>query len=281
MSAFLIITITASLYFSPYPPLYGLIPLLMSLTVGIASWEYYRLAQLKRHQPFVLGGIAVGVGYILALFAAVTGWAWPFLPSLVLAGGGFACFLRFFAGRSEPLTNLAVTLFAAFYIALTLGTFISINYFFSDRTFQDGRWWVLYLLAVTKMTDAGGYFAGKWWGNHSLAPVLSPKKTYEGAVGGLLAALGTSVLFSWLGEAFPSKVQLHLSFVEAVGLGLLVSLMGQLGDLAESLLKRDAGAKHSGLIPGLGGILDIIDSLIFTAPTVYFFLLFKTHGEIG
>lgn len=130
-----------------------------------------------------------------------------------------------------------------------------------------GGAFVLFPLLIIWATDSIAYFSGKFFGRRKLAPLLSPGKTwagfYGGCLGGLLAALSVHSLF---GMAF--------SYGHAVVLGLLLSLSGQLGDLAESLLKREAGVKDSGrLIPGHGGLLDRLDSLLFAVPVYYLFLL--------
>ena len=122
------------------------------------------------------------------------------------------------------------------------------------------------MIVVTVMTDVGAYFAGKKFGKKKLAPNLSPGKTIEGAAGGLMLALIASLVMYFINSA-------HLSFFMAVLLGILFGIVGQAGDLAESLLKRDAGVKDSNGLPGLGGVLDIVDSLLFTAPLTYLVLL--------
>jgi phosphatidate cytidylyltransferase len=118
--------------------------------------------------------------------------------------------------------------------------------------------------------DTAAYFVGKGFGSHALAPVLSPKKTWEGAIGGFAAALAVCAAFShWsLKDALP------LPF--ALGVGAVIGVTGQISDLAESMVKRDAGVKDSGaLLPGHGGIFDRFDSYILCAPAVYYLLSFK------
>lgn len=135
----------------------------------------------------------------------------------------------------------------------------------------DGRWWVAYLLVVTKITDIGAYFAGSLWGRRKLAPAISPKKTIEGAIFGLVCAMAASFVFHLLSDyAGP----FHLGTFEWVFLGLLLGLAGQFGDLSESLLKRDANKKDSNVLPGLGGVLDMVDSILFNAPIIYIYLYF-------
>ncbi len=128
--------------------------------------------------------------------------------------------------------------------------------------------WLFFLIAVTKATDTFAYFVGKRYGHNYFVPKLSPKKTIEGALGGLAAAIITALLFLPL---FP-----HSSWVELSLLGLSLGVAAEFGDLAESLLKRDANIKDSNVLPGFGGVLDIVDSLIFTTPLLYCYLKAKS-----
>jgi hypothetical protein len=127
------------------------------------------------------------------------------------------------------------------------------------------RAWVLLAIALTFSNDTGAYFAGHAFGRHKLLPRVSPSKTWEGFFGGMLASIGTAFVVRALGAS-------QLSTLDCLALGVVVSILGPLGDLAESLLKRSMGVKDSGrLIPGHGGLLDRIDALIFTAPWAYFY----------
>ena len=171
--------------------------------------------------------------------------------------------------------NLAITLFGIIYLTLPISCALRINYFFPEQAAQDGRLWLAYVLLVTKMTDIGAYFCGKTLGKNKLAPSISPKKTIEGALGGLGAALITSLIFTLLASTltiFP------MSFLQSIWIGIAMSVLAQLGDLSESLLKRDAGVKDSSHLPGLGGMLDIVDSLIFTLPLMYLLLKMEIIG---
>ena len=135
----------------------------------------------------------------------------------------------------------------------------------------DGRWWIAYLLTVTKITDIGAYFAGSLWGKRKLAPSISPKKTIEGAVFGLGCAVAASWVFLLASDYVGS---FSLGKIEWLVLALVLGVVGQFGDLSESLLKRDANKKDSNSLPGLGGILDSIDSILFNATIIYIYLYF-------
>ena len=116
----------------------------------------------------------------------------------------------------------------------------------------------------------GAYFAGRFLGRHKATPVLSPKKTWEGFAGGLAASVATALVVWRLGPVFPGG---ELAWLSAVAFGLVVGLTGIVGDLAESLVKRDCQKKDaSTVVPGFGGVLDVVDSIVFAAPVVYWWL---------
>ena len=133
------------------------------------------------------------------------------------------------------------------------------------------RFLLIYLLAVTKFSDVGAYVIGSLIGRHKMIPRVSPGKTWEGFAGAIATSLAISVAMTyWMGERVHA-----LSLTSSVVLGLLLPLMSVVGDLAESVVKRDAAIKDSGrTIPGIGGALDLIDSILFTAPVLYFYLQF-------
>ena len=133
-----------------------------------------------------------------------------------------------------------------------------------------GRNWVFFALFTTFGSDTVAYFVGRVLGRHRLAPQISPNKSWEGAIGGVSGAIIVSLLFM-----LPTPLSLPLSYGQAVILGLLVSVFGQFGDLAESLLKRNLGVKESGkTIPGHGGFLDRMDSVVFAGIVVYLYYIF-------
>jgi phosphatidate cytidylyltransferase len=148
-----------------------------------------------------------------------------------------------------------------------------LSYFVALRAMDDGRNWVFLALFATFGSDTAAFFTGRAWGKHHLAPRISPGKTWEGAIAGLFDAILVSLLFT-----IPSPVSLPLSYGQAVLLGLLVSILGQLGDLVESLFKRNMGVKDSGrLLPGHGGALDRIDSVVFAGVVVYYYVIWAMH----
>ncbi len=157
--------------------------------------------------------------------------------------------------RTEALNHATRTVFGFVYVCLPLAMLV-----FIDR-YPAGNVWIFFLLAVVFLSDTGAFYFGRFFGKHRLHPSVSPGKTWEGAVGGLLCSLLPVYLF---------QAYFHVGKVSVFFLALSLSLAGQIGDLAESLLKRACGVKDSGgILPGHGGILDRVDGLIFAAPLLY------------
>ena len=154
--------------------------------------------------------------------------------------------------------DISTTLFGILYVSWFFSFLIKIRYLHAGLGFLAA------LLLITKLGDIGAYLIGSSFGKHPLIPRISPKKTIEGAFGGLL--------FSVLG-ALASRIFLGFDYLHLILIGLGLGILCQLGDLSESLLKRDCGIKDSGSIfPGMGGVLDEIDSLLFAGPVFYFYL---------
>lgn len=248
---------------------------------SVAIFEYYNLARRKAFAPATVIGIVGTILYTFAVFAKTQGpyhfmnSFWQHAPETVLGLTLFSSFIFYAVTRQPSIANIAITFFGIVYVAVPLGLIVRIVYFFTfggqeDPNFQ-GSFWQLYLIVVTKSADMGGYFIGSSFGRRKLATRLSPNKTLEGAIGGLIASIGLSLFLCWLGKKLGYASQ-DFSYIQALWLGAMVSVAGQLGDLAESLLKRDAGAKGSNSLPGVGGILDMVDSLLFTGPLLYIFL---------
>jgi len=262
--------LVAVVTFAYNPFIEALVVLGVAAMSGVGVWEYANLAKTKGVKPAVLLMVTVATLEVLAFFIAHKWIHTQELPVFVFAAGVGLFFLNRFRKSEEALLNVAVDFFGVAYVAVPLSYMLAILYPI-NASFLDGRWWLFYLILVTKITDVGAYFIGRIWGKQPLAPTLSPKKTIEGSVAGLICAVGLSVGMVYLGRTFAGSA-FPLEYWDALWLGLLLGIFGQIGDLAESLLKRDAHVKDSNRIPGLGGVLDMIDSLIFTAPIVYFYL---------
>jgi phosphatidate cytidylyltransferase len=238
---------------------------------AIGSWELFRMARNAGHEPLDTAGIFIAACIPLAVHAGYLG---VFRVSLTIAMLVFMALLAsvvWVRGPArKPLVTFALTVAGIIYPAL-------VTYMYPLR-YHDyavgaiaGTVLVMLPITVTWATDTGAYAFGRMFGKHKLIPSVSPAKTIEGALGGLVAA----VLFTWLYVTFVLEPLAQLS-VLTVGIlifGIAVAVVGQTGDLVESLLKRDAGVKDSShLLPGHGGFLDRFDSLLFVLPVPYLLL---------
>jgi len=258
----------------------------MIVFVTLALYEFFTMVRHRGilvHRP-----LSIGLGVLFTILvmwrsmvkpglvptpplgpgATALSWMWDiFWPATIVI-----IFIRQFTRENtfEALGGLATTLFGLAYIAALF------SYFFYLRTRDphQGAWLVLYLILVTKIGDVGAYAVGNLMGRHVLMARISPKKTVEGFIAAVLVSAAAAVAAqSMLGtqKIFGCPVSWPLTLL----LGLILGIGGQLGDLAESLLKRDCQVKDSSrLLPGLGGVLDVIDSLLFTAPLLYGALIY-------
>ena len=252
------------------PPWVALVILVALTALGL--WEFYSLLDAARIPNFRCLGTLVGVGMMAATFGA---WRWGApawrgdVDLLVVFLAFFAVFARQFSQKhsARPLETLAATLLGLLYIAFLLTFLARILLAWGGL---EGRWLLLYMIVVVKFTDIGAFFVGSWIGRHKLIPRISPAKSWEGVIGGVLIATAVSVgtYCACGGRLGPVRLHLH----DALLLALILSVSGILGDLAESLLKRAAGVKDSGtMIAGMGGLLDVVDSLLPAAPMLYFY----------
>ena len=184
--------------------------------------------------------------------------------------------IEMFRKLPNPYNHIAITLAGIFYIGIGLGSFYGIREYFHVRsvappspTIIEPGLFLVIMLASIWICDTAAYFGGKTMGKNKLFERISPNKTWEGAAWGLVFAIGT-----WFAARALFADQLSgISAVDAIMLGLIVGVVGQMGDLAESLLKRDAGVKDSSnLIPGHGGVLDRLDSILFVSPLTFLYL---------
>jgi phosphatidate cytidylyltransferase len=147
---------------------------------------------------------------------------------------------------------------------LASALYVGIGFHFFIATREEGLAYVVYALVIVWTTDSGAYFIGRKLGRNKLWPEISPKKTIEGFVGGIVVALISAIIFQWIAD-------LEISLIALVIVSIVASIFGQLGDLVESAIKRHYGVKDSGkILPGHGGILDRFDSLLFVLPLLYF-----------
>jgi phosphatidate cytidylyltransferase len=279
----------------------------ITLVSTIALWEFYSLARLKGARPQRWMGLLFGIlinlsfyhsklRFYLAHLAENAGIALQFpsqaqlfLITLVLVVAVLSL-IELFRNDGSAIVNLSTTICGLLYISVFMGTFIGIRelflpldfpmlrYFPNESSFNDpasiallyrwGGYTAISIFATIWVCDSAAFHVGSAIGRHKLYPRVSPNKSWEGAIAGFLSAVAAAVAAKYI-------VLDYLTLPAAVIIGSIVGVFGQMGDLIESLFKRDAGTKDSsGLIPGHGGALDRFDSLLLVAPLVYLYLDF-------
>lgn len=228
------------------------------------TYEFYRLYDFNKREPLLYVGLLFALALVLGPHYQYS--SPDVLPIVVTAT--ILISLIWLLGRpsrQKAFHNWAWAIAGAFYVGWML------SYWLSLRGLEDGRNWVYLAMLTTFANDTGAYFVGRAWGRHRLAPAISPSKTWEGVIAGLICAiLGATVIATVLNPISPFAFK----YWQLVILGFLVGLFAQVGDLVESLLKRNMGVKESGnLLPGHGGILDRFDSLIFVGAVVYYYVI--------
>jgi len=258
-----------------------LFSLVVAGVAALAGWEYLGLTQRRGADPPRIATVIA----LLALFA--TNFEWPdsehLLATFGVLGLALLVYCTFFKPVEEVIANASASIFCLLYTGLTLLSLPALR----EPSYGSPSV-LLFLLFVVWTGDTFAYYVGRTWSRHKLAPSLSPAKTWAGALASVagsvliaaaLVGLATllqepwdSAFLSWLQRACPSAI---LSYPEEIwywlGLAVIVNVAGQVGDLAESALKRSAGVKDSGdLLPGHGGVLDRIDALLLAAPVLWY-----------
>ncbi len=243
-----------------------------------ALWEYYRMLEHDGIGVFTLTGMVCAVVLLVGGFLIVRS-DWPDnihdFELLVLVLFLLTIFTRqMFRGKeTDPLRAMSYTVFGLFYIPWLFSFLTKIIYLTPrlENGMTTGQYYVLYLVAVTKFSDMGAYVFGSLFGRHPFAPHISPKKTWEGFAGALISSLLCSY---WMYALLPQKLS-AFRISDLTILGLLLGFAAVVGDLAESIVKRGAHTKDSSsMLPGIGGTLDLIDSILFTAPLLFFYMRF-------
>ncbi|QUH26318.1 phosphatidate cytidylyltransferase [Serpentinicella alkaliphila] len=231
---------------------------LLFLAVNIVSLialnEFYNAFKIKEYNPLTIIGYIFSI-VILTDFFYVNLY---FLPILILLF--FVCSVIMLANEKYNMIDIMITITGIIYTSLFLGHIL-----LTSRLEMNVAIWLIFLIAWA--TDTFAYFTGYFFGKHKLCPTISPKKTVEGSIGGIVGSVLSCLLF---GHYF-----LGTNFIYLAILGIVGSIIAQIGDLVASKIKRYIGIKDFGkIMPGHGGILDRFDSIIFVAPVVYYFLIF-------
>lgn len=240
--------------------------LVIIVLIVLGLYEFFTLIEKKGIQMYKYFGVIVGIVIPLSIyfkFELTKGWEFLFVLAALIS----LFMLQFSRTHNEnAVVGISTTMFGIFYISWLFSFMLKI------RTLDHGIPLIGCLLLITKGADTGAFLIGVKWGRHSLIPKISPKKTVEGVLGGIVFGILGALASSLFLPSLPM-----FSAVNLVLLGIALSLLGLLGDLSESLIKRDCAAKDSsGILPGMGGVLDVIDSLLFTAPAFYFYILYFT-----
>ncbi len=252
--------------------LYGGVPyaLMIALILSLAAWEYVQLFRAGDIQPasvlVILGTLALVISRFLGEWDRA-----DWLISLLVLSSMAYHLVAFERGRDQAGTDFGVTLAGALYFGW-IGA-----YLISLRELPEGQWWVLMVLPAVWLADSGAYFIGRAFGKHKMSPRLSPKKSWEGYLGGVLVGtLGTALLAlllsTWTGPGS------DITPLRGAVMGLIIALVTPLGDLGESMIKRQVGVKDSGsLLPGHGGAFDRIDSWLWAGVIGYYLIVWLVY----
>jgi phosphatidate cytidylyltransferase len=271
----LLTRVVVAFVFAPliiYITLLGKLPflILIEVLIVLGLWEFFRLSKAKNSEipkiPLLILGALLGVSAYL--------WGERVFLFFILGILYLSALILVIKGKTEGATfNLALSLLGFFYVAGLFSYLILLREMSPESisNYKVGGVWIVYLLLCIWSCDTFAYFIGAPLGKHPLSPRVSPKKTVEGFGGGILGAIAAAFFSHFV---FFSSAQLK----DLLIISAMVAFVGQVGDLTESLFKRDAQFKDtSNIIPGHGGILDRFDSLLFVSPLVYYYLKFVVY----
>jgi phosphatidate cytidylyltransferase len=261
--------------------------------VLLGQREFYRMISDKGAHPLVGFGLAAGAALTLIQYFGT-----DYQANLLMTATLLAVLVAQLgkAAITEALASVSGTFFGVFYVGWLLSHAILLRNFhrvIANRYDAEiaasleiapecGVFLVFFTLFIVVWCDAGAYFGGRAYGKHKLAPAISPKKTVEGAIAGVLSAMLAAGICKGLFELLWPTLSAPVSWFTAGVLALLLSIAGIIGDLIESLLKRDAQVKDTGsLFPGHGGVLDRMDSLLLAIPVMYYAMLFYVYIQVG
>ncbi|MDD4856799.1 MAG: phosphatidate cytidylyltransferase [Candidatus Krumholzibacteria bacterium] len=238
---------------------------LIDIMILIGMWEFYKMMEAKGLRPYKTMGILSGLALSWYMFFQQGVYA-NLLMSVIFIG----IMALELARRDKGLAvyHVSVTVFGVFYVAWLGSHLILLRELphLKGLDYSLGFSFVIMTFAITWCYDTGAYFVGSWLGRRQILPSVSPGKTYEGAIGGVLCSVVGMLVCR-------ATIAPYMALLPGIALAIVTSIVGQFGDLSESMIKRDAKIKDSSkTIPGHGGVLDRFDSLLFTAPLIYYVL---------
>lgn len=235
--------------------------LMMAIFLSVAAWEYTNLMRAAKFQPAQVLTVA-GVLLILLVRTVFPTYESAALTALVFMAMAFHL-VAFERGRDQAAGDFAITVAGLLYLGW-IG-----SYLVKLRELPGGMWWFFLVLPTVWFADSGAYLIGKNFGKNKLAPRLSPKKTWEGYFGGVLFGVLSGILFAWLW-----RNEIPVSLLDGGLIGFVMAALTTLGDLGESMIKRQAGIKDSShIFPGHGGVFDRIDTWLWAAALGYYLLI--------
>lgn len=239
----------------------GLFFLVFVLAIGILS--FYEFSGLSKNK-IAFTNLIIG---LLSTCLLIINSYYSFIDffRLILLIISVLVFVELFRKKESAILNLGVSFLGIFYIGLFSSTVVLLREFFTEDYFSGG-YLIISIFITIWICDSAAFFLGTAFGKHKLFPRVSPKKSWEGSIAGFIFALLTMIALKYI-------ILYSFSFVDALITGIIIGSVGQIGDLVESLIKRDAGVKDSSnLIPGHGGIFDRFDSLMLSSPVIYLYL---------
>ena len=238
--------------------------LLFGLIVGLFS--YYEFAKMNLNKLHyvsrTIGFPAVAAIILNSYYHFIGYYHLSILIVLCLA------LIELFRNKESAIQNIGSSLFGIMYLGFLSSTLIGLREYFTGTEYVVGGYLIISILVTIWVCDSAAFFVGTSIGKHKLFPRVSPKKSWEGAVAGFIFSIATMLLAKFIALDV-------LNWIDAIALGIIVGIFGQIGDLIESLIKRDAGVKDSSsIIPGHGGIFDRFDSLLYSAPIIFLYFEF-------
>lgn len=246
---------------------YGKIPfLLLGILIALASFhEFGKMAEAKGNYVNYLLGFPAVFLIVFNVYSPFIIWEHLFISIFILI-----LLYELFRNRGSAINNLGSSLLGILYTGLFSGAIVALREFYSGKEliYDNGGYIIISVMITIWVCDSAAYFLGTAFGKHKLYPRVSPNKSWEGAAAGFIFAIISAV-------ALKTFLLDFLSWQSVIAMGVIVGIFGQIGDLAESLIKRDSGVKDSSsIIPGHGGMFDRFDSLLFTAPILYIYLYY-------